>query len=119
MSLLKRVSLIIALLAVSGLIGYGLYFLFTRTAEIGRPAPPLAPALQPGQLPPAGLRPATTTGITQAPPAGELLPIAGIIEPSAPSYYKPTPVSKIVSETATHPSLNTGGDLRFYNANDG
>jgi hypothetical protein len=119
MSLFKRIVLILAFLAVSGLIGYGLYFLFTRTAEIGRPAPPLAPALQPGQLPPAGLRPATTTGITQAPPAEELLPIAGIIEPSAPSYYKPTPVSQIMSEAATYPSLNSGGDFRYYNANDG
>jgi dipeptidyl aminopeptidase/acylaminoacyl peptidase len=28
-------------------------------------------------------------------------------------------VKQVVSETATYPSLNTGGDFRYYNANDG
>ncbi len=118
MSLLKKIGLIVSFLAVSGLIAYGLYFLFTSTGKIGRPAPPTGEVLPPGQLPISGTAPATTTGVTRG-PGGELLPIAGIIEPTTPSYYKPTAVNQIVSETATYPSLNSGGDFRYYNANNG
>ena len=118
MSLLKRISLIIALLAASGAIAYGLYFLFTQTGKIGQPAPPTGEVLPPGQLPISGTAPATTTGVTTG-PGGELLPIAGIIASTSPSYYKPALVKQVLSETATYPSLNAGGDFRYYNANDG
>lgn len=117
---LKRILLIAALLGAAGLMGYGLYFLFTRTAKIAQPPKPTAEeVLPPGQLPPSGVKPAVTPGVTQAPPAGELLPTTGIIEPTTPSYYKPTAVSQVLTDTVTYPSLNTGGDFRFYNANDG
>lgn len=118
MSLFKKIGLIVGLLVVSGLVAYGLYFMFIGATKIGRPAPPSAPTLQPGQFPPSGAAPATTTGVTRG-PGGELLPISGIIQPSTPAYYKPTAVNQIVSETATYPSLNAGGDFRYYNANDG
>ena len=118
MSLFKRISLIIILLAVSGLIAYGLYFIFTSTGKIGQPTPPTGEVLPPGQLPPSGTAPATTTGVTRG-PGGELLPVSGIIEPTAPGFYKPALVTQVMSETATYPSLNSGGDFRYYNANDG
>ena len=118
MSLLKRIALIIAFLAVVGLIAYGLYFFFTRTAKIGQPQPPAGIVLPPEQLPISGAKPATTTGVTQG-PGEELLPISGIIVSTTPAYYKPAPVSQILSQTVTNPSLNIGGDFRYYNANDG
>ncbi len=118
MSLLKRIGLIVGLLVVSGLVAYGLYFMFIGTTKIGEPTPPTGEVLPPGQLPISGTAPATTTGVTRG-PGGELLPISGIIQSTTPSYYKPTAVNQIVSETATYPSLNNGGDFRYYNANDG
>ena len=118
MSLTKKVLLIIAFLAVSGLIGYGLYYIFISTRKIVPPPPPTGEVLPPGQLPPSGAAPATTTGVTRG-PEGELLPISGIIEPTAPGFYKPVPVKQVITETATYPSLNAGGDFRYYNANDG
>ncbi|MEK7131724.1 MAG: hypothetical protein AAB797_03265 [Patescibacteria group bacterium] len=118
MSLLKRIGLIVGLLVVSGAIAYGLYFFFTSTTKIGQPPPPSGEVLPPGQLPISGAGPATTTGVTRG-PGGELLPISGIIESTTPAYYKPVSVKQVASETATHPSLNSGGDFRYYNANDG
>ena len=118
MSLFKRIGLILGLLIISGLIAYGLYFMFTRTAKIGAPQPPAGTTLPPGQLPVSGTAPATTTGVTRG-PGGELLPIAGIIEPTTPSYYQPALVKQVLSETVTYPSLNSGGDFRYYNASDG
>ena len=107
------------LLAVSGLIAYGLYFIFTSTGKIGQqPQQPSAPSTPSGQLPGSGTAPATTTGVTRG-PSGELLPVSGIIESSTPSYYKPAVVRQILSQTATYPSLNSGGDFRYYNAGDG
>ena len=114
----KRILLIVALLGIAGLIGYGIYFMFSRTATIGQPVPTSTPTLPGGQLPGSGSAPATTTGTTQG-QTGELLPISGIIQSSTPAYYKPAVVSQVVAETATYPSLNTGGDFRYYNANDG
>jgi hypothetical protein len=119
MSLSKKILLIIGLLAVSGLIAYGLYYLFIGQGKVGQPQPPTGgEVLPPGQLPGSGSAPATTTGTTRG-PGGELLPISGIIEPTSPSYYKPVAVKQIISETATYPSLNNGGEFRYYNANDG
>lgn len=118
MSLFKKIGLIVGLLVVSGLVAYGLYFMFIGTTKIGQPQPPTGTTLPPGTLPISGTAPSTTTGVTRG-PGGELLPIAGIIQSTTPSYYKPTAVNQIVSETATYPSLNTGGDFRYYNANDG
>ncbi len=118
MSSFKRIGLIVGLLVISGLVAYGLYFMFVGTTKIGQPQPPTGTNLPPGQLPISGTAPATTTGVTRG-PGGELLPISGIIQSTTPSYYKPALVNQVLSETATYPSLNTGGDFRYYNANDG
>ncbi|HSR89286.1 MAG TPA: hypothetical protein VLK22_02695 [Candidatus Udaeobacter sp.] len=119
MSLSKRILLIISFLALVGLIGYGLYFIFTSTGKIGQaPQLPAGNITTTGQLPVSGHAPSTTPGTTRG-PNGEILPISGVIETTTPSYYKPDAVKQITSETAIYPSLNTGGDLRFYNANNG
>ncbi len=118
MSLLKRFFLILALLAVAGLIGYALYYFFIKTGPLGpAPTPPVT-ELPPGQLPVSGTKPATTTGTTTG-PNGELLPVAGIVQPTSPAYYKPAATNQIFSDTALQPSLSTNGNLRYYNANDG
>ncbi len=117
-SAVKKILLIIAFLAVVGLIGYGLYYIFISTKKIGQPQPPTGTNLPPGQLPISGNAPPTATGTTQG-PGGELLPISGIIEPASPSFYKPVSVKQVITETVTYPSLNSGGDFRYYNANDG
>ncbi|TSC83917.1 MAG: Uncharacterized protein G01um101413_720 [Parcubacteria group bacterium Gr01-1014_13] len=118
MSLRKKIILSIILLLVAGLIAYGLYYIFTSTGKIGEPTPPSGEVLPGGQLPGSGAGPATTTGVTQG-PGGELLPVSGIIASTSPSFYKPVSVRQVISETATYPSLNSGGDFRYYNANDG
>lgn len=114
---LKRILLAVLLLIVSGLIGYGLYYIFTRPV-VPAQKPPAGVVLPPGQLPPAGVRPATTS-VTGEPTGKELLPTAGIIQPTAPSFYKPTAVTRLISSVVTSPSLNNRGDFRYYNATDG
>ncbi len=119
MYLFKRIMLIVALLAVAGLIGYALYYFFTKTGQIGGPTiTPSTSTLPGGQLPASGTKPPSATGTTQG-PGGELLPVSGIIQPSSPAYYKPAATTQIISETANHASLSVGGDFRYYNANDG
>lgn len=119
MYLFKRIMLIICLLAVTGLIGYALYYFFTKTGQIGGPSiPPTTSTLPAGQLPSSGTKPPSATGTTQG-PGGELLPVSGIIQPNTPAYYKPAITTQIISETANHASLSVGGDFRYYNANNG
>ena len=119
MSIFKRIILAILLLSVAGLVGYGLYYFFVRTSQIGSDTVQTeTPTLTPGQLPESGLKPSSTPGSTVG-PNGELLPTAGIIQPENPSYYKPSATTQIISETAVQPSLSIGGDLRYYSANDG
>ena len=118
MSLLKRILLIILLLVIAGLIGYTLYYFFTKTGQIGGGPTGNEQQLPNGQLPGSGTRTTTVTGGNQG-QNGELLPTAGIIQSSTPSYYKPIITSQILAETASYPSVNGGGDLRYYSANDG
>ena len=106
----------IGLLAIAGFIGYGLYYIFTRPVVPTQPPPTIT--LPPGQLPPAGERPATTS-VTDEPAGRELLPTAGIIQTTAPSFYKPTAVNQLVSDVVTNPSSNGKGDFRYYKATNG
>lgn len=116
---LKRILMIIGLLVVSALIAFGLYTLFKRTAP-GRLLPGQVATTVPGRLPVAGERApgaTTTTGVLG--PGGQILPTAGYIPQTTPSYYKPTPVTKVTSDYATFTSLSKGGVLRYHNAADG
>ncbi|MBI2037536.1 MAG: hypothetical protein HYT15_01195 [Candidatus Magasanikbacteria bacterium] len=119
MSLLKRIALIVGLLAIAGLMAYGLYYFFVGTGQLGPGiTPPPTTETSTGQLPGSGTRPATTTGVITG-PGGEILPISGIIQSTTPAYYKPITTNQVLSETATYPSLSNGGDFRYYNNNDG
>ena len=114
---LKRVLLIILLLLVAALIGYGLYYMFTRVGAPGKV--PISPEL-PGAtvtLPGAGMRPATTAAEVGQPVG--VLPPGGVIQPGTPSYFKPAAVTQVSTDYATNPSLNAGGAYRYYNATDG
>lgn len=119
MSVTKRILLAILLLSVASLIGYGLYYFFIKTAGL-QPNTDQTPSGQTtsSQFPGSGTRPATTSGSTEIPGTSNL-PSAGTIQTTSPSFFKPTSVNQLVSETARYSSLNTGGDMRYYNANDG
>lgn len=118
MSLTKRIVLAVLLLAVAGLMGYGLYYFFVRTGSLGPTTPPTSTDIPSGQLPGSGTRPTTTTG-TVIGPNGEILPASGEIQSSTPSYYQPVATTQLLSDSAKNPSLSNAGDFRFYNANDG
>ncbi len=109
----------ILLLTVAGLVGYGLYYFFIKTSQIGQNTdganPPSSTA---GQFPESGVK-TTSTVNTAVGPNGELLPVSSIIQSENPTYYKPSQTNQILSETATNPSLSNGGDFRYYSADDG
>lgn len=113
---IKRALLIIGLLATAALIGFGLYYLFVRKAP--GVVVPAKPPIAPGQLPAAGKR-IPAAPVAAPPGAAPALPTAGAIPTAAPSYYRPTPVSKVSSDYATYTSLKSDGGLRYQNALDG
>lgn len=116
---IKRILLILGLVIVAALIGFGLYLAFRRaqvTPGVGAPGAPTGPA---GQLPTAGERGAP--GAAGAPTAPGALPTAGVNAPAVtpPSYYQPQAVSQITSESVLYPSVNNTGNFRYHNATDG
>lgn len=118
MSSIKRILLIIALLAGAILIGLALYYGFKKT-RLAPPAPPSPPAGPPGVLPPAGVRP-PLPGVTPAPPVAPV-PTGPLGEaPAAPEVYRPTVLTPLTSDLAVFPSVNTGrGEVRYHNPADG
>lgn len=118
MSLLKRVLLGILILAVAGLVGYGLYYFFIRTSRLGPGGTETPTPTSTGQFPSSGVKPTSTEGTTFG-PNGELLPISSVIQSENPSYYRPSATTRVLTETATNPSLSIGGDFRYYSADDG
>ncbi len=109
----------VLLLLISGIIGYGLYYVFIKTPESKLlPQKTTAPSVT-GELPSAGVRPATTTATTGAGETASFLPSSEIVQPGGESYYKPGFETALVKETVTYPSMNKNGDIRFYNANSG
>ena len=115
----KKIIIIILFFITAAAIALALYWFFFRTTTgqklIGVSLPP--PPTTTAQLPAAGQRAATGTigigaGVRPLPSA------AGVPVPS-PAYYKPVPVTQIVSDYALNPSVNKNGDLRYYNGSDG
>lgn len=115
---LKRVLLIIGLLVVTALIGYGLYRLFVAPRQVVPTPPGTVPTTGRGQLPPAGERVpgqpgAPVTTLPTQPPGGAP---AGI---TAPTIFRPAPVETVTTDAALFPSVNSQGQLRYHNALDG
>lgn len=113
--------MIVALLTVAALIGFGLYYMFKKTQGGGvTPTPSETGA---GLLPSAGER-------TSTPEGQEILPTelqrGGITSPlpipqvNNGGYYQTEAVKQIVDQSVTYPSLSQGsGGLRYYNNSDG
>ncbi|EKD43239.1 MAG: hypothetical protein ACD_72C00397G0002, partial [uncultured bacterium] len=115
---LKRILLIILLLAVSALIGYGLFLLFRKATAVPGTKPPTTTEVT--GLPSAGER-TTTTEI--APPPGALVrgvTVGQLASQIAPAGFVPVQnVKQIITETVAYPSAANNGTFRYYNANDG
>ncbi len=114
---LKRILLIVALLATAALIGFGLYQLFVKRAP-GALITPAVPGAPGGKLPTAGERPTAVPG-APTPEVGVVLPPSAITAPTAPGPYQPVPVTKVSSDFAIYPSLNGSGAMRYHNETDG
>lgn len=114
----KKIALIVGLLLVAILIGYGLYYFFRKTPigqSIFGPTPPPTSTIG---LP--DTRPRTSTG----PDNGQTTPTSTIGLPTdlgTPpiTYYQPRAVTQISSDLATFPSVSDAGAMRYYNASDG
>jgi hypothetical protein len=115
----KKILLIAALLAVTALLAFALYYFFKKTGPLGEAVPGEQGVTTTGPgagLPSAGER-VTTTG----PGAGEagVLPVAGVIPGVQPSYYRPQAVTKISDIQTTYSSVDKTGGMRYYNSGDG
>lgn len=114
---IKRAFLIIGFLGIAALIGFGLYYMFLRSAPVKRQSGVEAPAG--GTLPGSQERGATTTGGGTTPGEGSL-PTAGIIpRPDNQNFFVPEPVTQITRDYALYPSLNQNGGFRYHNGSDG
>jgi len=114
---LKRILLILALLTVTALLAFALYYLFKKAGPLAEvPGAPSASPTVPGVLPPSGGRVTTTL------PSGEVtttLPTAGYIPGVQPSYYRSEPVTKISEAPTSYSSVSKGGNYRYYDKTDG
>ncbi|HRY36819.1 MAG TPA: hypothetical protein P5230_03015 [Candidatus Magasanikbacteria bacterium] len=117
----KKILLIIGLVAITALLGFGLYYFFSRTIP-GTTTKPSGEQITTttGQgFVPSGVRVVTTTG-----PNGEIitttLPTAGTIPTVGPGYYQRETVTKLIEQPVSYTAINNkNGELRFYNENDG
>ncbi|MDD4477019.1 MAG: hypothetical protein PHY40_02570 [Patescibacteria group bacterium] len=117
----KKIILIVIVVIIAGLIGFALYYMFTKTAPIQKTTE-TGEVTPSGQLPSSGEMPAGATGAeTEGEiPSGQLP--SGISVPGAgsASYYQPKAVIKISDDYAVHSSLNSkNGNYRYYNSGNG
>lgn len=116
----KKILMAVGLILIAALLGFGLYYMFSKTLPKPIiPSPEEAPTTTGPGFTPSGVRIVTTTG-----PGGQIitttLPVAGVIPTSEPGYYQAAAVTKVVEQAVAFPSVkNTNGELRFYNENDG
>ncbi len=116
----KRVLLIVGLLAVAGLIGYGIYYF-----AIVRPS---QEDVAPGEV----VTPGTGTGLPTAPrrtstvdvgtPTTPVTPgTGGTTVPTTPggAFYQPTPVRQLASTTPSFLSITPSGRARYHDLTNG
>lgn len=115
---IKRMLTVILLILTATIIGFGLYLLFKKATTPSIPGGQVTPPVT-GQLPGAGER--TTT--VEVPPISTPLGRGGeIVTPLTPQNvgFVPTPaVRQIISESVSYPSVNSNGNIRYYNNSDG
>jgi hypothetical protein len=115
---LKRILLIVALLVVTALLAYALYYFFKKTGPLAgiQPTGPIATPTPGGVLPSTGGRVSTTApGV----PGAGALPVAGYIPGVEPSYYRADAVNRLTDTQTTYTSVGKAGGVRYYNASDG
>ena len=117
----KKILLIISLILITILLGFGLYYLFSKTIpkEVTPPVKEGVPGVVVPGFTPSGERIVTTTG-----PDGQIitttLPTAGVVPSVGQGFYQAETVTKIVTQPVSFPAINnSNGEMRFYNENDG
>jgi len=116
---LKRLLLIIGLILATLALAFALFSFFKKTAPTTY-IPPSGGQTPGGQLPTAGEREpganltTTTGGLT---PGNNV--ISSNVPGTPPSYYQPTASQQVVSDQISYPSIGTGGNMRYYDVNDG
>lgn len=115
---LKKILLIIGLIAVTALLAFALYYLFKKTGPLAEiPPSQISTTTPPGVLPGTGERITTTTPTQPGVPS---LPQAGEIPGVESSYYRPETTKQLTTLPTTYTSVNnSSGQMRFYNQNDG
>jgi hypothetical protein len=117
----KRALLILGFLVLVGLIGFGLYYMFTRSQAPTATRPPVAGApTGSGALPGSQTR-TTTAGVGDGGVGAGGLPTAGITrQPDNQNFYRPQAVTQLTKDLAVYPSVaSNNGSLRYHNASDG
>jgi hypothetical protein len=101
MSNLRRILLSVALLAIAGAMGFGLYWLFFRTPI----QPPVNPPVEPGNglFPPAG-------------PGGQITPTSTGRFPITPDDGVGPYVATGTTDTIAGATTAAGGSLRYYDS---
>lgn len=116
--LVKKISLIFLLLAIAGLIGWGLYYFFRKSAAGPAGVSQTAGGGTIGKLPTAGERGGAPSGEDGGAERGGLP--AGARPPApGPSYFASAPVEQATTDAALYPSLSTDGNLRYHNGANG
>lgn len=118
---LKRISMILGLLLITFVIGYGLYSVFKKT-EItpGITIKEPGGSTDPGNLPSSGVRTSTESGQASTTSPGTVLPSSNVIPtPNNDNFYRPPLVKQITNEYTLFPSVSNNGKMRFHNVADG
>ncbi len=110
----KKILLIVGLLGIAILIGYGFYRLFQSTNPLQK-SPGGDIGVSTGTLPISGNRTITTsTGGGTGLPTANFIPNVG-----GENYYQAKPVNRVTNDYVIAPSLNNNGSMRYHNAADG
>ncbi len=112
----KQIIMMVILVVVTIIIGIAMYMLFKKTAP-GELGTETGTSSVSGLLPSAGER-VSSTIITQADGTQIVLP-SSIGITTTPSVYRPEAVTKISSDFANYPSVNSNGNSRYYNSLNG
>ncbi len=115
--LLKRILLLVLLLVVAGLIGVGLYLLFRGSLPGTQILSPTNTGTNSGQLPNSNIR--TSTGNTTGNQTNGLPYTNSLPATTNPTFFQPRPVTQITSDNSSFTSIQTNGELRYHNVNDG
>lgn len=113
----KKIALIVALLLAAILIGYGLYYFFSKTPTGQRIFGIQPPTSTTSQLP--DTRPRTSTIPGDQIPATSTTGLPPGLQTPPTTYYEPRAVTQVTEDPAIFTSVSDAGTMRYYNASDG